>query len=476
MEQHVATESATSVAHGGLRARSVPGPSLVVAGPSGHPTGGAQRGEDDHMTSPGQPGPSLSATADRLRDVLVAHRSIARDLVLDGMLVRIAAQVRRLVNADYAALGVVGPERTVEQFVEDADGRTAAPAALHVLLNVIDQPATITHAADLRPELRERVQAAAPSFLGVQFRIRGEVLGAFYVTAARADAFGAEDAELLETLAAMAGGTVVNARLYDDARRSRDWLTASGAVARALLAGDSADLLLDVVSTALRVARADYGGLILPSDDGRLRVAATAGTGAERFHGLLFDPQRSAMGQAIVAGRSLSITDMTRMASPEYENVYNFGPMMTAPLIDANGVRGAVLLMRTADRLPFTRRDLEQATAFATQVALALELNEARAHAEELRTLEVRHSIAQALHDNVMQRLFATGMGLQQLAESPLAPEVAARLRQAVVDLDETIDAIRTQVFGLRQADLEPPDATGSGAAPETGRPLQSYP
>jgi signal transduction histidine kinase len=152
---------------------------------------------------------------------------------------------------------------------------------------------------------------------------------------------------------------------------------------------------------------------------------------------------------------------MTRMATPGFDNVHNFGPAIMAPLVDANGVRGAVLLMRTADRLPFTSRDLDQATTFATQVALALEFNDARAHAEELRALEVRHSIAQNLHDNVMQRLFATGVGLQQLAESPLPPEVAARLQQSVDDLDETIDAIRTQVFGLREDEADPP-ATGS--------------
>ena len=130
---------------------------------------------------------------------------------------------------------------------------------------------------------------------------------------------------------------------------------------------------------------------------------------------------------------------------------------MIAPLVDAKGVRGGVLLMRTADRVPFHQRDLDGATTFADQVALALQLNDARADAEFLRVLEDRQRIGDDLHDNVMQRLFATGVGLQRLAEGGLSPADAATLRRHINDLDETIDQIRERVFGLRSGAARPP-------------------
>ena len=67
--------------------------------------------------------------------------------------------------------------------------------------------------------------------------------------------------------------------------------------------------------------------------------------------------------------------------------------------------------------------------------------------------LEVRHRIAQDMHDNLIQRLFATGMGLQVLAErsEPRDPDLAQRLNRYISELDETIDQVRERVFGLRK-------------------------
>jgi signal transduction histidine kinase len=156
---------------------------------------------------------------------------------------------------------------------------------------------------------------------------------------------------------------------------------------------------------------------------------------------------------------------MTLWANVGFDNHFEFGPAMIVPLLDAQGSRGAVLMMRTADRAAFTVRDVELASTFAAQVALALELNDARADAEWVRVLEERHQLAQDLHDNVMQRLFATGVGLQSMAEQPLDAELIERLSRYITELDETIDEIRDRVFGLR-----------GGAAAELPRPRNRFP
>jgi signal transduction histidine kinase len=141
---------------------------------------------------------------------------------------------------------------------------------------------------------------------------------------------------------------------------------------------------------------------------------------------------------------------MTTLANDDFVNAFRYGPLMLAPLVDARGVRGAVLLMRTVGRVPFHQRDLDSATTFADQVALALQLNDARADAEMVHVLEDRQRIGDDLHDNVIQRLFATGVGLQRLADGGLSPDDAATLRRHINDLDETIAQVRDRVFGLR--------------------------
>jgi signal transduction histidine kinase len=229
-----------------------------------------------------------------------------------------------------------------------------------------------------------------------------------------------------------------------------DWLNASGEIARTLLADADEEVLMDVVSRALDIAGADYAGLIMPTDDGRLRVTFAKGIGGADFLGYEFDPVASPLGQAIIAGESCCTSDLMEWAKDDFVNRWDFGPAMLVPLADSDGARGAVLMIRQTQRAGFGPVDVMQASTFAAQVALALQLNDARADAEWLRVLEDRHRIAQDLHDNVMQRLFATGVGLQALADQRLDPDTGGRLRRYIADLDETIEQIRNRVFGLR--------------------------
>lgn len=394
--------------------------------------------------------------AERVRALLDAHRSITADLPLPSMLDRIVRAACDLVGADYAALGLLAPDGSIEHFVHT--GRDAGTVArIGELRRAGGSPAH-------HPSMR--------SFLGVPILVRGEAFGELYLAHPEPGRFDAMAEDLVTALAASAGTAIENARLLDQSRRSREWLTASGAVARALLADADEAALLDVVSQALDIAEADYAALILPTDDGRLRVTIARGTGAEDFLDKVFDPNASPLGRAIMTGRPCATREFIPWANAGFVNRHQFGPAMIAPLVDVHGTRGAVLLVRQVGRLAFRPEDLQQATTFATQVALALELNDARGDAEWLRVVEDRHRIAQDLHDNVMQRLFATGVGLEALAQAAgTDPVVGARLRRYVADLDQTIDQIRDRVFGL-QADDEPPVRHQRGRyphVPDTG-------
>jgi signal transduction histidine kinase len=62
--------------------------------------------------------------------------------------------------------------------------------------------------------------------------------------------------------------------------------------------------------------------------------------------------------------------------------------------------------------------------------------------------LQEAHRLLQDLNDNVMQRLFATGVGLQALVNQLGDRELADQLQRHIADLDDTLNEIRTRVFG----------------------------
>jgi signal transduction histidine kinase len=69
-----------------------------------------------------------------------------------------------------------------------------------------------------------------------------------------------------------------------------------------------------------------------------------------------------------------------------------------------------------------------------------------------LMVLEDRERIARDLHDVVIQRLFATGLGLQSTMPLIVRDDVRVRVDKAVDDLDTTIRDIRRAIFELRAA------------------------
>ncbi len=70
---------------------------------------------------------------------------------------------------------------------------------------------------------------------------------------------------------------------------------------------------------------------------------------------------------------------------------------------------------------------------------------------EELKALiaQERQRIARDLHDLVLQRLFATGIMLEGALRKAIVEDVQNALKQALVDLDETVGQIRSTVHSL---------------------------
>lgn len=249
-----------------------------------------------------------------------------------------------------------------------------------------------------------------------------------------------EDADLVEATATIA---LDNVRLHEEVARRQRWLRASSTLTRELTSGTAPALtvLEHVGQTVRRLAAADVVTLVLPADadPDRLEVAVATGLGSEELRGSRF-PARGSLAQHVMTDQRgvLLSAGQERAWSLHLDAAVPVGPVMAVPLTGDRAPRGAIVLGRLATRAPFDRADLEMVAAYAEQAALALGLAETRADQQRLSVLEDRDRIARDLHDHVVQRLFASALGVQTLVEQ--SPDAAARerLSQIVAELTGT--------------------------------------
>jgi signal transduction histidine kinase len=97
----------------------------------------------------------------------------------------------------------------------------------------------------------------------------------------------------------------------------------------------------------------------------------------------------------------------------------------------------------------FTDVDEELVVGLAAAAAVAIENARLHSRVQAFALVEDRERIARDLHDTVIQRLFAVGMQLQAVALTG-GPELGARLRSSVEDVDNTIRDIRATIFELQ--------------------------
>ncbi|MBO0812006.1 MAG: GAF domain-containing protein [Microlunatus sp.] len=405
----------------------------------------------------------LINTQERLRSLLQANRSIVSELSLPGVLTRIVEAARDVAGARYAALGVIGADDTLEQFITvGMDEQTVRaigerPKGRGLLGALIADPRPIRLqriADDPRSYGLPANHPPIESFLGVPIQVPGAVFGNLYLAESRSGAFTDEDEELVLGLAATAGIAIENARLYEESRQRQEWLRARAEVGRNLTTADPTANLQRIAESVLRLADADVVSVVIPEPETRLvRVVAAIGASAGDLNGARYLMPGSLAGAAMARGSGLIVDNTEQYVEttigPAYADA--LGVVMALPLATEQGMAGAVVVGRSRTGRPFTESDLEMAESFAGQAALAMQLGEARANQERLALLQDRDRIARDLHDHVIQRLFAIGLGVQSIAAGLPSSEPGARLIEIVGDLDETIREIRTAIFALRE-------------------------
>ncbi|GAA1024626.1 MULTISPECIES: sensor histidine kinase [Amycolatopsis] len=407
----------------------------------------------------------LIGTRDKMDGLLEAVLAVASGLELDATLRRIVRAAVELGEAHYGALGVLGDDGALAEFVYlgiDAETRARIghlPEGHGLLGLVIDDakplrlteisahPASVGFPANHPP---------MHSFLGVPVRVRDEVFGNLYLTEKKDGAeFTDDDEVIVRALAAAAGIAIENAHLYEQTRLRQRWLGATSEVTTELLGGtDPVDALELIAGRALELTGSDVTMLALPGtgrldvdEDGdsvpaELTVTVCAG-GGENLTGLRI-PVAGTVPGAVFRDRT-----PRRMAELALLRDRGRGPALVVPLRAGDHTSGVLIALRDPGSALFETAQLPVLASFADQAALALQLAAQQRAARERDVLSDRDRIARDLHDHVIQRLFAVGLAMQSTQRRTKTPELQRRLQESIDQMHEIVREIRTAIFDL---------------------------
>ena len=402
--------------------------------------------------------------------LLAAVGTMAADLSLDELLTRIVVVASHLAGSRYAALGVIGdgPEGPLRTFIHhgmDAEQVVQIgelPTGHGLLGLLVDHP----------EPLRLRDIAAHPasfgfpehhppmnSFLGVPVRTRGRVFGTLYLTEKEGDGdFTDQDQRIVIALAGAAGVAIENARLHEQAAQRESWLAATVDITAHLVGASGHEALQVVADRAREAAGADVAWIVAGPDDSHLRVQVVAGASVDMEQMAAVPLGRSLVREVALSGRPLVVDDMASdpraTTMSEIQGWPELGPAIVVPLGRDALVEGVLALAWVPERADaHLGVDPQLPSNFAEQAALAIQVARSREDQEQLAVLHDRDRIGRDLHDLVIQRLFAVGLGLQTSANLSEQPELTERLGSAIDDLDQTISDIRRTIFALGSLD-----------------------
>jgi len=405
----------------------------------------------------------VQATQGRLRGLLRASRAVAAAVDLDEVLHDILEAALNLVDARYAALGVVEQGRLVRFLHLGMDEQSVTaigrlPEGKGLLGRLIDYPEPLrlpdigAHMASVgfpneHPPMR--------SFLGVPIRVGQRVYGNLYLTDKEDGAeFSRDDEELVIALAASAGAAITHAALFGESRRRQQWQAAMAALSTSVLTSDDPEqALVAVMHHAASTAGCAGAAVAVAAEElGQVRVAVAEGLFSDRA-GTVSATEGTIYGQAMLERCTVVVADPSTDPRTADRAVARVGPTAAVPMLTELAADGVLFLCRGVGEPQFDAVDLEMLSSYAAHAALVLQLAASRHDNEQMRIADDRLHIAEELRVGVMHRVSRLGLDLQALAVRAADPAVRTGLQTRVADTDEIIIALRNAVFALQKQD-----------------------
>mgnify|MGYP003622936526 CR=1 FL=1 len=403
-------------------------------------------------------------SAERQARLLEIGMTLAAELSLPAVLQRIVELAVELTDATYGALGVLGSERRIEQFI--TAGMTEEERALigHIpegsgILGLLIDEAKPIHLKDLTSHPASGGFPAhhppMTSFLGAPVRARGRVFGNVYLTNKQgATEFTQEDQDALVVLAAQAGIAVSNARLYEESVHRQRSLEVVRDLTERILAGEAVTGILESVAASAReLVGADVAMIVGQAEPGQPSTVLVAdGFGADAIRSTVVPFAESLSGEVMRTGHPIVVEDASSHpdAYPPLVTTAEMGPTIFVPLRLRERVFGTLSVANRHGGDLFSGEDLKLVQTFANQASVALEQARSREAHERLALLDDRERIGRELPDGVIQSRCAGGMSLQRAAIVTADPDLRLRIEGAVEEIDRTIRDLRNYIFGLR--------------------------
>ncbi|HEY2767377.1 MAG TPA: GAF domain-containing protein [Solirubrobacteraceae bacterium] len=413
-----------------------------------------------------------------IRRLLQVGRALMSELDQAAVLEQLLQHAREITGARYAALGILGEQRSqLEQFLTsgvDDDVRRAIgdlPRGRGVLGALIEEPRPLRLADVGEHPSSYGFPVGHPvmrSFLGVPILIRGQAWGNLYLAEKHGGEFTDRDEEAAVILAGWAAVAIDNARVYETSERRRQelekafrGLEATRDVAVAI-GGEIA--LGHVLELIVKRGRALVGArslVIMLREGHELVVHASAGH-AREMEGVRLPIADSTSGQVLELHRPERITDMAARLriSPTEFGVPDAQTALLVPMVYRGHALGVLAAFDRGEGASVFGEDDEQllrtfAASAATAVALAQSVQADRLRSSLAAADAERRRWARELHDETLQGLG----GLRLLIASALRCEDLPRahdtMREAVSHIEREIGNLRAIITELRPAALD---------------------
>src|SRR5271157_2438458 len=416
-------------------------------------------------------------TREQLEERLAAlHRAsleLVQDISLESLLERIATVACEQARARYAAVGVLGEDGMLAQFITVGMTPTEVSRLAHPprglgIIGVLMHSNESIRIADINSDPRRvgfpKHHPVMDSFLGVPIRLGEQPLGQIYLTnKLDGPEFALDDQQVIETLASYAAVAIANARLYQQlserdrslTQRNENLALLNDLASMLASSTDMNEILDKALTQVIDTLHLEVGEVYLRQEDGKNLVLAIHRSALIES---MWNKRQYKIGEGMI-GLTAKNDQPSLMSLPSPDG----GDLSKAvlescltqvacfPLTGRRGILG-VLSVASCHPQPLEEPEIQFISALCSWVSTAIENIDLNLQQRRLAVLEERERIGMDLHDGIIQSIYAVGLTLEHarllMNEDP--QQAHQRIEQAVSDLNSTIRDIRAYILDLR--------------------------